>query len=260
MTAMLAGAGLALAVALPVAADKGGNDNKGDVWVDNVGQPSGPGHEMDPHLQCQDINLWGDKLADASGTYTIDGWNPSGSGTGDFNRPGYNQDQAWPGTKANPGNALWSYDQATGGSQVISVINVHELVDHATANGDAPVNKQGLHFKLQFSQDPQKHKTFWVDCEPSSPPPATDCDGDHDNSPTANGVCEGTSGGGVSGSSTAGSGVLAASTNIPSLPRSGGQAADSAMSPSNAGLARLVALAVFAALSLGVSAGLAFRR
>ena len=42
--------------------------NAGDVWVDNVGQPSGPGHEQDPHLMCADINLWGNGLADASGT------------------------------------------------------------------------------------------------------------------------------------------------------------------------------------------------
>src|SRR5579864_681442 len=135
----------------------GGNNNKGDVWVDNVGQPPGPGHEMDPHLDCADINLWGAGLADPSGTYTIDGWPPSGSMT-----------QAYPKT----GLGAWVYDTAAGGDQIIDVINVKILIADAIANGDAPVNKQGFHFKLQLSQDPQKHKTFWVKCPGSTPPPA----------------------------------------------------------------------------------------
>jgi hypothetical protein len=229
ITAMLAAAGLAFAIAVPAAGASGGDNNKGDVWVDNVGQPSGPGHEQDPHLQCQDINLWGDKLADPSGTYTIDGWNPSGTGDGN---------QAWPGTKANPGNASWSYDQKTGGSQVISVIDVHKLVDNARANGDAPVNKQGLHFKLQFSQDPQKHKTFWVNCTPPTAQPGG-----------------GVSGAGASRSSQSptGSGVQAASTSIPSLPRAGASAAVSARSTPIAILATLIALATLGgSFSLGL--------
>src|SRR5215831_9592770 len=126
-------------------ANPSGGGNAGDVWTDNVGQPSGPGHEQDPHLACQNINLWGSGLADASGTYTIDGWAPSGSQEPDY-------------------AASWSYDQSQGGSQVIDVIDVKTLVANAIAHGDKPVNKQGLHFKLQLSQDPQKHKTFWVNC------------------------------------------------------------------------------------------------
>src|SRR5947209_4688002 len=70
-----------------------GNPNRGDVWLDNVQLPAGPGHEMDPHLACQDIDLWGDGLADASGQFTLEGWSPSGS-----------QDVDYSGT--------WSYDQA----------------------------------------------------------------------------------------------------------------------------------------------------
>jgi hypothetical protein len=127
----------------------GGNPNAGDVWTDNVGQPAGPGHEQDPHLACQDINLWGAELADPSGSYTIDGWPPSGS---------QEQDYA----------SSWTYDQSKGGSQVIDVISVKTLVANAVAHGDAPVNTQGYHFKLQFSQDPQKHKTFWVNCPAAS--------------------------------------------------------------------------------------------
>jgi hypothetical protein len=130
--------------------------NAGDVWTDNVGQPSGPGHEHDPHLACQDINLWGSDLAEPSGTYVIDGWPPSGS-----------QEQDYPAAAGS--TSKWSYNQSLGGSQVISVINVKTLIETAIAHGDAPVNGQGYHFKLQFSQDPQKHKTFWVKCPAPAP-------------------------------------------------------------------------------------------
>jgi hypothetical protein len=138
-----------------------GNGNAGDVWTDNVGQPSGPGHEQDPHLQCADINLWGAGMADGSGSYTIDGWPPSGSQEQDY-------------------SSTWSYNRSKGGAQIMDVISVKTLIATAVAHGDAPVNKQGFHFKLQFSQDPQKHKTFWVNCPvpPSgggskTPPPST---------------------------------------------------------------------------------------
>jgi hypothetical protein len=134
-------------LAASAAAQAAGQKNAGDVWLDNVGQPAGPGHEHDPHLACADINLWGNGLADGSGTYTIDGWPPSGA-----------MEQVYSST--------WTYDTTTGGDQVTSVIDVNKLVAAAVAAGDAPVNKQGLHFKLQFSQDPQKHKTFWVNCPP----------------------------------------------------------------------------------------------
>jgi hypothetical protein len=152
---MLAAAGM-LALAGSPAAFAAGGGNAGDVWTDNVGQPAGPGHEQDPHLACQDINLWGSGLADSSGTYTIDGWPPSGSTEQDY-------------------ASTWSYNESLGGTQVLNVINVHTLIANAVANGDAPINKQGYHFKLQFSQDPHKHKTFWVNCPaPStSPPPGT---------------------------------------------------------------------------------------
>jgi hypothetical protein len=136
----------------------GGDPNAGDVWVDNVGQPAGPGHEMDPHLACQNINLWGAKLADSSGSYTIDGWPPSGKQEVDY-------------------SSTWSYNTSQGGDQVISVINVQQLIANAHANGDTPA-KQGYHFKLDFSQDPQKHKTFWIDCPaPSSSPPSSSSSG-----------------------------------------------------------------------------------
>src|SRR5262249_27246782 len=80
---VLATAGL-LAMGGPSTAFGEGHGNAGDVWTDNVGQPAGPGHEQDPHLACQDINLWGAGLADASGSYAIDGWPPSGSQEQDY--------------------------------------------------------------------------------------------------------------------------------------------------------------------------------
>src|SRR5579884_4044107 len=112
-------AALALACLVLVPASAALASNSGDVWVDNVGQPSGPGHENDPHLACQDINLWGSGLADSSGSYTIDGWPPSGSG-----------EQVY-------GPSNWSYDQAAGGSQVLDVISVKQLIDTAIAYGDS---------------------------------------------------------------------------------------------------------------------------
>ena len=139
---------VALSVAAAALAAQGGDSNAGDVWVDNVGTPAGPGHEQDPHLACQNLNLWGSGMADSSGTFTIDGWPPSGS-----------QEQDYSGA--------WSYDSSQGGDQVLAVIDVSQLISTAQANGDAPISSQGYHFKLQFSQDPQKQKTFWVDC-PSS--------------------------------------------------------------------------------------------
>ena len=152
-----------------------GDKNKGDVWVDTVGAAPGPGHEMDPHLPCADINLWGAGLADTSGTFTIDGWPPSG-----------HKAQAYPASGTLP----WNYTAGSGTQNLLLAgasdpytadadIDVDKLIANATSNGDAPVNKQGFHFKLQFSQDPQKHKTFWVDCPapaitppPPPPPPA----------------------------------------------------------------------------------------
>src|SRR5438445_393689 len=102
-------ASLVLSVAGSALAAQAGDSNAGDVWTDNVGQPAGPGHEQDAHLACQDINLWGSGLADSSGSFTIDGWPPSGS-----------KEQDYAGT--------WSYDPTTGGDQVVAVINVAQLI------------------------------------------------------------------------------------------------------------------------------------
>ena len=152
----LAAISFALALAAGFAAYRltgSAQGNAGDVWVDNVGQPSGPGHEQDPHLMCADINLWGNGLADASGTFIIDSWPPTGNGATAY------------------GPASWTYNQTTGGDQVMAVIPISSLQVGSAANGDIPQAQQGLHFKLQFVQDPQKHKTFWVNCLSPSPSP-----------------------------------------------------------------------------------------
>jgi hypothetical protein len=152
--AVLAATGLcALVPAGTALASSGGDSNAGDVWVDTVSAPAGPGHEMDPHLPCANINLWGNGLADSTGTFTIDGWPPSGN-------------------KAQDYSDTWNYSQdpsRKSGDQVIAVIDVTTLIDNAAANGEAPVNKQGYHFKLALSQDPQKYKTFWVNCPAPTP-------------------------------------------------------------------------------------------
>lgn len=152
----LAAISFALALAASFAAYRltgSAQGNAGDVWVDNVGQPSGPGHEQDPHLMCADINLWGNGLADASGTFIIDSWPPTGNGATAY------------------GPAPWTYNQTTGGDQVLAVIPISSLQAGSAANGDIPQAQQGLHFKLQLVQDPQKHKTFWVSCLSPSPSP-----------------------------------------------------------------------------------------
>jgi hypothetical protein len=124
----------------------GGDSNRGDVWLDNAGQPAGPGHEMDPHLACSDIVLYGAGLAERSGSFAIDGWPPSGSQSVDY-------------------LGQW---QVQSGTEQIALVPIRQLLMGAQASGDS-ATPQGAHFKLDFSQDPQKHKTFWIDCPPSTP-------------------------------------------------------------------------------------------
>lgn len=151
VSAVVAALGLATT---PVAAGQG--NNRGDAWVDNVGQ-SQVGHETDPHLACSDIAIWADKLNDASGPVAIQGWPPSGKGSTEV---------LWSGT--------WSYDTGSGGSQVIATVSASALVSAAQQAGDTAQPQQGYHFKLDL-EDPRggsigddKYKTFWVSCGVSS--------------------------------------------------------------------------------------------
>lgn len=173
----LAFAALVLGTGTSALAAKSGNSNGGDVWVDDASQPAGPGHEMDPRLPCEDVNLWGAGLADGSGSFTIDGWPPSGSQTVDY-------------------SGSWSYSASQGGTQRVAVIRSSQLLEQARTNGDAPTS-QGYHFKLDYAQDPQKHKTFWLDCPA---PSAAGNGGGNDGG--GNGGNDGGNGGGAGGGTT----------------------------------------------------------
>jgi uncharacterized surface anchored protein len=118
----------------------------GDVWVDNVGQPSGPGHENDPHLKCQDINVWGADMAESSDVLTVQSWPPSGNKAVVY------------------GPAPWEYHSGKQ-PQVIHRIPVRQLIASAIASGAHAQANQGFHFKLNvFQGDEVKHKVFWVKC------------------------------------------------------------------------------------------------
>ncbi|MEA2646271.1 MAG: hypothetical protein QOE92_1354 [Chloroflexota bacterium] len=103
-----------------------------------------------PHLPCDDIQLIGIEMNYASDTYTIDVIPPTGD-----------HKQVYP-TATTSGT--WNYDKTAGGEQVMDVIDVETLVANAIAAGAEAHPIQGYHFKLQFTQAPQKHKTFWVHC------------------------------------------------------------------------------------------------
>lgn len=131
--------------------------NKGDVWVDTVGSNDGP--EMDPHLPCADFNVWGMKLQDGSGPFTIQGWPPSGAGASEV-------DYA----------ATWHFDTAGADHQIIATVSAQTLLGNAQASGDTPQQNQGFHFKLDV-EDPHaggptgddKYKVFWISCAGPTP-------------------------------------------------------------------------------------------
>jgi hypothetical protein len=176
-------AALALVPGTAALASSGGNSNAGDVWLDNAGQPAGPGHEMDPHLACGPINLYGSGLADNGGSFTIDSWPPSGQQVGVY-------------------TANWSYDTSREGTQQIAdTIDGRTLVQDAISAG-ASASNQGYHFKLDFSQDPQKHKTFWINCQPSSQNTGGGSTTSNYAAANSGGTCQGTMSGQTSPSGT----------------------------------------------------------
>jgi len=135
------------------------SNNKGDVWVDTVGSNDGP--EMDPHLPCADVAVWGMKLNDSSGPFAVQGWEPSGTGASDIDFSG-----------------TWTFDTSSDAMQQIAVIDVQTLINTAVANGDVAQPQQGFHFKLDL-EDPRtgnsvgddKYKVFWVNCTGTSSTP-----------------------------------------------------------------------------------------
>jgi hypothetical protein len=141
--ALASGAGLlsvAGLVATPVAAFAGPGGNAGDVWVDTATSPAGPGHEMDPQLDCSTINLWGSGLTDAGGTFQVSSVTPTGSGTVVYSG-------SW-STAGGPGTPIATID---GGALVADL-----------PAGTAAQPQQGYHFQVVVSQDPAKSKTFWL--------------------------------------------------------------------------------------------------
>ena len=147
------------ATSSPSASASLGTDNRGHVWVDTVTNDE-PMPEMDPHLPCDDFYIWGTKLNDSGGTFTIQGWPPSGGGAKDV-------DYA----------ATWSFDTSNPNSlQKLARVDHTLLIATAIANGDVAQPQQGFHFKLDL-EDPRsnnqigddKYKVFWINCPAPTP-------------------------------------------------------------------------------------------
>jgi hypothetical protein len=166
-------------------------------------EDTNPDHN--PHLPCANIELMGKDMGDSSGPYSIDYWPPTGNKGGVY---GKNSDGSSAlslpamvnGDADVTNNGTWTYSAPpttiskqgkTGGYQVMDIIDVSALVHNAQLINPDPHDIQGYHFKLQYTQDPQKHKTFWVKCQETPPPPASDCDGDHDGSLASDTDCQG---------------------------------------------------------------------
>lgn len=145
--------------------------NKGDVWTDTVGSNDGP--EMDPHMPCADFNVWGMKLQNSSGPFTIQGWPPSGGGASEIDY-----------------SANWTYDLTGADPQVIATVPVDTLLANARASGDTAQPQQGFHFKLDV-EDPRgnstgddKYKVFWISCGTTTPTPTSSVSGSSSSSST----------------------------------------------------------------------------
>ena len=90
------------------------------------------------------------------------------------------------------------------------------LIANAAARGDTAAH-QGYHFKLQLSQDPQKHKTFWVRCTASSSSGGGG-GGSTGGSGGANAGGGSTAGGSTSGASASGTSGATGGTSVSSTP------------------------------------------
>lgn len=139
-----------LLVAALVAGGRVAAANAGDIYVRNVSDAHQPGHQTDPRLGCEDIDLMADRPAHDHGTFTIDGEPPSGSGNQDY---------------PASGGAPWSYPAGGSGTQVVAEIPVQTLIANAQRNGDAPVDVRGYHFRIGLVEDQSRHRTFWVGCQ-----------------------------------------------------------------------------------------------
>jgi hypothetical protein len=141
-----------------------------------------------PHLPCENIEVLGTGMADESGNYEIDSWPPSGRKEPVYGRNTSGASVLSAGMSSGDvgNNGTAAYSTATGGLQVMDIIDVDALVHNAIVAGADAHPVQGYHFKVQFNQGTdqkgnarkeQKHKTFWVHCNapdgPSSTPSST---------------------------------------------------------------------------------------
>jgi hypothetical protein len=126
---------LAAVILLAPTGTAGPQNNRGDVWVDNPGHLGDPGHENDPHI-CGLIDIYGNGLADPTGSFEVVAWPPTGDGS------------------TTVASGTWNYNQTLGGNQVIA----------------GPLSLIQGHYKLTVSQDPRKSKVFWSTCPPPPPP------------------------------------------------------------------------------------------
>ena len=228
--------------------------NKGDVWVDTVGSNDGP--EMDPHLPCADFNVWGMKLQDSSGPFTIQGWPPSGAGASEVDY-----------------SNTWHFDTAGADQQVIATVPVDTLLANAKASGDTAQQNQGFHFKLDV-EDPRaggstgddKYKVFWISCGVVTPlvtgSPTSSPTGSPQGTPT--GSPENSPTGSVSGSSSSSS-SSPGSTPTPTTSPNGGVLGISTTSSATGGVQGITSTGgvggaatpnTGTALPLGLSGGL----
>lgn len=107
------------------------DSNHGDDWVDVPGRLEEPGHEMDSHLPCGLLDIYGSFDADAGGTFTISSWPPTGD-------------------RSLALSGVWNYSGPSRTTQVVASFSL----------------KSPGHYRLTLDQDPVKHKTFWVECPP----------------------------------------------------------------------------------------------
>ncbi|MFN2464448.1 MAG: hypothetical protein ABR573_11185 [Candidatus Dormibacteria bacterium] len=208
--------------------------------------------DHNPHLPCANIEVMGKDMGDATGSYSIDYWPPTGNKGGVYGKNSDGSSALSLPTMINgdadvSNNGRWAYNNSPtllskmgkkGGYQVMDIIDVSALVHNAQLINPDPHDIQGYHFKLQFSQDPQKHKTFWVKCAaPKSPSDECsagnvdangvactkggDCDGDLDGSDVTSDAACASGVSGVLGASTPhdpsgpSQGVLAAAISSP---------------------------------------------
>ncbi len=142
--------GMILSSATAVAAN-----NKGDIWLNNVGSMADPGHV--PHLQFADIAMLAKYPGGSGGTFEIVAWQPTGD----------NKSVVYSGN--------WTYDQSGPDIQQIATISINTLYANTVALGFTAHPKQGFHYKMYCSLGKHdKMKEFWVEGAPvvtASPTP-----------------------------------------------------------------------------------------